>query len=305
LGSNKNLVIDTASPTVTGVSSTLANGTYTTGQVVPVTVSFNEPVTVTGTPQLTLSTGFPVSTAVNYTSGSGTSTLTFSYTVAANNFSSDLDYASTTALALNGGTIQDAATNNATLTLVAPGAAGSLGANKNLVISDTTAPSVVDVVLANGGGTDGRADKDDTVTVTFSEPIRASTVCSAWSTPGDKALSGNGQVTVTITNNGTNDTLSVAATTAACPTGLIVGSVALGGDYVTADATFSGNGSNASEVGLTASGVLTVTLGSGSPSVPVAVAQAAVPIYTPPSGLTDLAANTLGTAPVNGTSSRF
>src|SRR5439155_288272 len=45
---------------------------------------------------------------------------------------------STGALTLNGGTIKDAAGNNATLTLAAPGAAGSLGANKNIVI-DTTA----------------------------------------------------------------------------------------------------------------------------------------------------------------------
>ena len=42
----------------------------------------------------------------------------------------------TTSLALNGGTIRDAATNNATLTLAAPGAAGSLGANKALVVDD-------------------------------------------------------------------------------------------------------------------------------------------------------------------------
>ena len=39
----------------------------------------------------------------------------------------DLDYVATTSLALNGGTIRDAATNNATLTLATPGAANSLG----------------------------------------------------------------------------------------------------------------------------------------------------------------------------------
>src|SRR4029079_10723532 len=99
-----------------------ANGTYPSGTVIPVTVTFSEVVNVTGTPRLTLSTGSPSTTAVNYTSGSGTNALTFNYTVAAGNTSSDLDYASTSALALNGGTIQDAATNNATLTLASPGA---------------------------------------------------------------------------------------------------------------------------------------------------------------------------------------
>ena len=127
------------------------------GQVVPVTVTFSEAVTVTGTPQLTLSTGSPATTAVNYTSGSGTATLTFNYTVATGNTSADLDYAATTSLGLNGGTIRDAATNNATLTLPRLAAAGSLAANKNIVI-DTTAPTLTSVVAANGKGTAGIID---------------------------------------------------------------------------------------------------------------------------------------------------
>jgi hypothetical protein len=54
--------------------------------------------------------------------------------------SSDLDYASTTALVLSGWTIQDAATNNAILTLPSPWAEWSLWLNKNIVI-DTTKPT--------------------------------------------------------------------------------------------------------------------------------------------------------------------
>ena len=106
-------------------------------------------MTVTGTPQLTLSTGTPVTTVVNYTSGTGTTVLTFNYTVAAGNTSADLDYAATTSLALNGGTIQDLATNNATLTLAAPAATNSLGANKALII-DTTAPTTGTVSYLGG-----------------------------------------------------------------------------------------------------------------------------------------------------------
>ena len=141
LGANKDIVIDANAPTVTGVSSTVANATYAAGAVIPVTVTFSEPVNVTGTPQITLETG-ATDAVVNYSSGSGTSTLTFNYTVAAGETSADLDYVSTTSLALNGGTIQDGAIQNATLTLPAPGAANSLGANKNIVI-DSSAPSVV------------------------------------------------------------------------------------------------------------------------------------------------------------------
>ena len=46
---------DSAPPAVTGVSSTLANGNYRVGQVVPIQVTFSKPVVVTGTPQLSLS----------------------------------------------------------------------------------------------------------------------------------------------------------------------------------------------------------------------------------------------------------
>jgi hypothetical protein len=169
LGANKNIVIDAAAPTVTNVTSTSANGTYGAGAVIPVTVTFSENVYVTDTPQLTLSTGTPATTAVNLTSGNGTNTLTFNYTVSAGNSSADLDYAGTDSLALNGGAIKDGANNNAVLTLASPGAAGSLGANKNIVI-DTTAPTVTNVTSTSSNGTYGTGAVIP-VTVTFSENV--------------------------------------------------------------------------------------------------------------------------------------
>ena len=66
--------------------------------------------------------------------GSGTNTLSFTYTVQAGDTSADLDFTSTSALTLNGGTIRDVAGNNAILALAAPGAPGSLAANAALVI---------------------------------------------------------------------------------------------------------------------------------------------------------------------------
>ena len=48
--------------------------------------------------------------------------------------SSDLDYNATDSLSVNGGTIRDNASNDATLTLASPGTTNSLGANKALVI---------------------------------------------------------------------------------------------------------------------------------------------------------------------------
>ena len=73
---------------------------------------------------------------VNYTSGDGSNTLTFNYTVADGHNNSDLDYSSTSALTLNGGSIVDPAGNASTLTLASPGASGSLAANKALIINN-------------------------------------------------------------------------------------------------------------------------------------------------------------------------
>ncbi|SVE06894.1 uncharacterized protein METZ01_LOCUS459748, partial [marine metagenome] len=67
--------------------------------------------------------------------------LTFTYTIASGHTSSDLAYASASALSVNSGSIQDGAGNNATLTLPSPGASNSLSANKALVI-DAAVPVI-------------------------------------------------------------------------------------------------------------------------------------------------------------------
>ena len=72
----------------------------------------------------------------SYASGSGSSTLTFTYTVATGQNTADLDYASSTAPALNGGSIQDLAGNAATSTLPATGTDGL--ATQNLVVGTVT-----------------------------------------------------------------------------------------------------------------------------------------------------------------------
>ncbi|MBF0499773.1 MAG: prepilin-type N-terminal cleavage/methylation domain-containing protein [Candidatus Riflebacteria bacterium] len=169
LGVNKSFVIDTAAPTVSNVTSAVTDGSYTIGAVIPITVQFNEIVKVTGVPQLTLETG-TTDRAVNYTSGDGTNTLTFTYTVQAGDSSLDLDYVNTTSLVLNGGTINDAAGNAAVLTLAAPAAAGSLGANKALVI-DTVIPNVTNVTSAKADGSYSVGEVID-ITVQFSKPVQ-------------------------------------------------------------------------------------------------------------------------------------
>ena len=154
-------------PTVTGVTSSASNGNFILGSTVSLQVNFSEAVTVTtagGTPTLTVETG-ATDRAVSYSSGSGTTSLTFTYTVQAGDVSSDLDYISTGALVLNGGTIRDATSNNAILTLPTPGATNSLGINKAIVI-DGVVPAYVSSAV-NAAGTK--------VILTFSETLNATT----------------------------------------------------------------------------------------------------------------------------------
>ena len=155
-----------ALPQVASVNSSTTNGSYKIGDTVSVQVNFNKAVTVTGTPQLTLETG-TTDRVVNYASGSGTNALTFNYTVQTGDTSSDLDYLSTTALTLNGGTIQSAAVN-ATLTLPTPGTANSLGANKAIVV-DGVRPVLASAITVSD--TALKIGDTATVTFTFSEAV--------------------------------------------------------------------------------------------------------------------------------------
>lgn len=126
------------SATVTSMSSTLANGTYGTGQAIPITVTFSKAVYVTGTPTLALSKGGTAS----YSSGSGTTTLTFSYTIVAGRTTSggNLDASSASALT---GTIKNLSSTPATLKLPVGASSGPLASNKAIVIEHRGAGGVV------------------------------------------------------------------------------------------------------------------------------------------------------------------
>ena len=154
-----------AVPTVTEVTSTTPDGTWGIGASIAITVTFSKPVLVSGTPQLTLETG-PSAALANYTGGSGTSTLTFSYTVAAGHTTLDLDYVGTTALALHGGAIRDSAGNAAILALPTPGTTHSLSANKALVV-DGIAPTL----LLSSTAPEPTNLIPIPVTATFSKPV--------------------------------------------------------------------------------------------------------------------------------------
>jgi hypothetical protein len=190
-------------PTVTAVNSTTADGSYKVGDTISIQVTFSESVIVTGTPQLTLETG-STDRVLNYASGSGTSSLTFTYTVQSGDTSADLDYASTSALALNGGSINDSAGNTGVLTLPSLGASGSLSANKAIAI-DTTLPTLTSFSSTTPDGA-YKAGSTINITATLSEAVTAAASITV--------TLDNGKIVV-LTHNALNNTLTGTYTVAA------------------------------------------------------------------------------------------
>ena len=118
-----------------------SNGTYIIGQSLDFTANLSENVTVTGTPRISLTIGATTANA-SYSSGSGTNKLVFRYTIVSGD--SDVDGITwTSPINLNGGTINDAAGNAATLTFTAPVTTG--------VLVDGVAPSISTVTPPGSG----------------------------------------------------------------------------------------------------------------------------------------------------------
>jgi len=151
--------LDATAPAVNSIAITAANGaqnsTLNAGDTVSVSVSMSEVVTVSGTPQLALNIG-GTTVQASYASGSGSNQLVFTYTIQAGQTDANGISINSNALTLNGGTIRDAAGNDAALSSTAVTDNGSYKV-------DTTAPnaptisSITDDVpaqtgaIANGG----------------------------------------------------------------------------------------------------------------------------------------------------------
>ena len=190
-----------AAPAITNVTATTSDGTYSaSASAIAVTVTFSAAVSVSGSPQIALNTTNPTSTTryAIYSGGTGTATLTFNYTIVAGDTSPDLDYASTSALTLNSGTIS--ATSDATaatLTLASPAASGSLGANKAIVI-DTAAPTVTSFSSTTGDGTYKAAGAIN-ITATLSKSVTTAASITVTLDTG---------ATVVLTHSGAGTTLT-------------------------------------------------------------------------------------------------
>ncbi len=173
-----------AQATVTAIAAT--TGSYGTAQAIPITVTFNAPVTVVGSPSLALnSSGSAACQAVT-----NSSNVTCIYTVGASDTSVTLDIANAAALTLNGGTVTTVggATPPANLSL----AALTTALSASNVVIDTVVPTLQADIAVND------LVQPNTIKLTFSE-LMATTA----------ALTNVGNYTVT--NNSNTITYSIAS----------------------------------------------------------------------------------------------
>jgi hypothetical protein len=224
LNVGQTVIIDTTpAPTITAISTTTATGTYTVGTVIPFVVDFSNPVTVTGTPTISLSDG---KSAV-YTGANSATELAFAYTIASGDTTNGAALA-LSALALSGGaTIKDTYSANANLTLPST-------VINNAIVVDTIAPTITAITPASGSDLISPA-KAYPVLITFSKPV-------------------SGLTTLTVTNATYTVTASGAAPTATWNAVL----TATGPNYPTLQVPANA-ATDAAGNGNTASGTMTYT----------------------------------------------
>lgn len=211
-----------APATITSITSTAVDGNYGPGATISIQVNFSKPVTYTsiGTyMSLALNNGVnAICTYCNAYPTALSSTYTFTYEVDFGQAIAELDVASTTALSLAGGTLQDEGGTIVDITLPVGADAGSLSSNKNLAIV-TPSLSINNATVTEGDTGTVTAE----FTITMSVALTAPTVTVNYTTVNGTATAGtdyiatNGTLTfapgtttqtVTVTVNG--DTLHEA-----------------------------------------------------------------------------------------------
>ena len=191
------LQIDTTAPVISAISETPASGHLKAGKVVTYTLTMSEAMTVAGgTPTLTLNDGG----TGTYVSGSGTSTLTFSYTVLAGQNTPDL---MVSAVNLNGASVTDGAGTAANFSLS--------GIAQGSPEVDTTAPAVTAQLVNPIGSSNitlnpaltGSGDANAVVTFTEGSSVLGTTTADAsgaWSFTPTGLASGSQTITASETD---------------------------------------------------------------------------------------------------------
>jgi hypothetical protein len=185
-------------------------------------------------------------------------------------------------------------------------AAGNQTSFITTAIADGARPVPTVVALIDGQSPGVVDAKKDSFSVTFSEALKVSSLCGAWSNDAaNQSLTADNDVVVTITDNGTSDILTVSA--ASCPT-FNLGSINLGANYVASTSTFFGGGTgNRSSISWTpGTRVLLVSLGAQATGTLTAGAQvAATSQYTPSTSITDPSLNAMTATVFSQANTRF
>ncbi|HET6830009.1 MAG TPA: fibronectin type III domain-containing protein [Solirubrobacterales bacterium] len=167
-------------------------------------------------------------------------------------------------------------------------AGGTVTTSSYSVIVDNTKPTAVDVQATNAfGGTIGRAEPGDVLTLTYSEDIEPISILAGWN-------GSSTNVVVRLNNGALADTVQVwnAANSAQLPYGT-VDLKAL--DYTLANRTFGLTGTPSTMV--MSSNAVTITLGTASGATTTALLPSAM-TWTPSATATDEAGNAAATTAV-------
>lgn len=144
------------------IGASASNRTLKIGDSLPINLTFDAPVTVTGSPKLLLNANGAGTAVATCAAVVSSVTVVCTYTVAAGDSTVHLD---ATSVSLNGGTIKDILAANATLTtLPIAGAAGSLFTN-NTVVVDGVVPTLLSTAAVDN------IARPNTLTLTFSEAM--------------------------------------------------------------------------------------------------------------------------------------
>jgi len=188
------LRVDTQQPTIAGI--TVAPKIYRAGDTIPITVSFNEAVRVSGKPELTFTIGTETETVTRiatYATGNGTSTLVFTYNIRATDLN-DVDgvVVNSVSLPTSDATIRDAAANDADLAIANTTLAGDV-----FLMPRTATPSftLFPTVRVNP-----RATPVSVVRLSFDNPVPY--VLNASGTDGEDAVALLSLADFELTHNG-------------------------------------------------------------------------------------------------------
>jgi hypothetical protein len=229
-------------PMVLSVSGAPVAGNHVTGEVETLTATFNENVTVVGAPYIAVQIGSnPRHFA--YAAGTGTKSLSFTYTLVSGDAATATNYTVGAAITLNSGTIQNANANNAVLSYTAP--------NTALVVVNDVAATISTPAIAAGNYVTAATLP---VTVTYGKAVTVTGVPTlAFTTTGGSQVatyaSGSGTTTLTfnytVQSTDTIGAVSSAATSLTLNGGTITDSLGVAASNTfSAAGTFAGVATN-------------------------------------------------------------